>query len=249
MKKLKKKHIIAGIIVLILLVGVGYFFRFTNIGYFVTVQHRGFNEIQDRVYLDADYPSGDMEVLSALEDAEGRLKEFLGDLESNPTIIISGNRNKLTKMGLGTSPAACIRIGAICFIVVSSDGMNTDVISHELTHAELYARLYKGKLLALTDLVPSWFNEGVALQNDYRENYNEDAWSEATNNGRDIVDLTEIDTPQKFYSGDESERRYKYIISKHEVKEWLDTHGVEGLISLADDVNTGKSFEDLYYAK
>jgi hypothetical protein len=245
---MKKRHIIMGAIGLVLITGLVYFFGFTSVGYFVTIQFRGYDEIRDKVYVDAGFPISNTEILSVLSEAEVRLNDFWGDVKSRPTIIISGNKNKLAKMGLKTSPALTTRIGTHSFVVVSSDGMNIDVMAHELTHAELYARLYAGKF-PLTPLVPSWFDEGVALQNDYREKYNEEEWKKETDNGKNIVDLSEIDTLPKFHAGDENERRYRYIISKHELSGWLDKHGIEGLISLVDGVNVGKAFNDLYYAE
>ena len=72
LRKTKKRYIILGAIGLILIAGLVYFFEFTNVGYFATVQFRGYNEIQDKVYVDADFPSSDTEILSVLSEAAAK---------------------------------------------------------------------------------------------------------------------------------------------------------------------------------
>lgn len=39
---------------------------------------------------------------------------------------------------------------------------------------------------------------------------------------------------------------FSYIMSKHEVKKWIDKHGTEGLLKLIKEINSGKDFNDLY---
>lgn len=118
------------------------------------------------------------------------------------------------------------------------------MLAHEWTHAELHARLYQGKLPQT--LVPTWFDEGVATQNDYREQYSEEAWAQATDNGRNTVPLADMDTAAEFYAGSTEDRRLRYILSKHEVRSWIDEHGLDELLDLIDRVNRGEDFYALY---
>ncbi|MCL1866983.1 MAG: hypothetical protein FWF82_06205 [Oscillospiraceae bacterium] len=214
----------------------------------MSIGSRGFDKIGDNVYLDGNFPLDKAEVLTLIAESEARISDFFGEVRSYPTIIISDNKDKLAKMGLSTSPALTARLGAKSYVVISPDGMSVDVIAHELTHAELNLRLYKGKS-PLTVLIPPWFDEGVALQNDYREKYNNEAWEEVTDNGENVAELSEMDTLQKFYSGSEEERRYRYIVSKHEVSRWLNEHGVQGLLDLLDAVSGGEDFNELYFSE
>ena len=55
-----------------------------------------------------------------------------------------------------------------------------------------------------------------------------------------------MDTPIEFYSGDVEERRFRYMISKHEVKNWIEKNGVENLIELIERVNLGDDFNEVY---
>lgn len=249
--KLKRKHIVTGTVIILLIAAVVYFLEFTSIGYMATIQFRGFDEIQDNVYLDNDYQDDVSEILNVINEAETRLADFWGVAESRPTIIISDNENKCMRMGLNKSPALTSTFvlgGARNYILISSNGINVDVIAHELTHAEIYSRLYEGYLFP-SALIPVWFDEGLATQNDYREKYSEDAWTKATDNGKNITNFDDLASAAQFFNPDDAVRNYNYIISKHEVNNWIEQHGIKGLIALINGVNTGKDFRALYYAK
>lgn len=94
-------------------------------------------------------------------------------------------------MGWTGNPAltnTTVLFGAHSYVVISPNGLDVDVTAHELTHAELHYRLYDGKILPKT-ILPIWFDEGVATQNDYRERYNEIAWLKVTDNGLKLIAL------------------------------------------------------------
>ena len=251
MNKIKKKQKIVGTIVGLFIV-IGIFFTwFTNIGYIITVPIRGYKQVKENIYIDKDFTGNVSNVLAIIDEAHTRLTNFWGDTESKPIIIISNNQDELKKLGWAGSPALTTTIiffGAHNYVVISPNGLNVDVTAHELTHAELHDRLYNGKILPQR-LAPVWFDEGVALQNDYRENYNYDAWKRVTNDGNNITDFSKIETERQFHDSNIDVRRYNYIISKHEVGEWIKTHSVEELIVLINAINKGKSFNELYFAK
>lgn len=251
MKKVKKKHIIiATIAFMLILIGI-FFIQFTSLGYKMTVPLHGYTQVKDNIYIDKDFNSDSSKVLSIIDEAHKRLETFWGNTESKPTIIISDNEKKLKKLGWTGNPAlttTAVFFGANSYVVISPKGLNIDVTAHELTHAELHYRVYNGKILPKT-LIPIWFDEGIATQNDYRENYNYDAWVKVTNNGKNITDFSQLKNQSQFYNPNTDVRRYNYIISKHEVGEWLKTHNVDDLITLINAVNEGKSFDKLYYTK
>ncbi|MDF2843744.1 MAG: hypothetical protein K0R00_2170 [Herbinix sp.] len=251
MKKMKlSKIIVTGIALLIIFIGI-YYIQFTSLGYFETVPVRGFTQVKDNIYLDNDFNGNSSNVLSIIEEANQRVKLFWGDIKSEPRIIISDNDTKLKKMGWTGSPAlttTLVFFGAHSYVVISPNGLNVDVVAHELTHAELHSRIHKGKLLN-KKRIPVWFDEGVATQNDYRENYNDNAWVNVTNDGKNITDFSSLESISQFYNTDSNIRRYNYIISKHEVSEWLKEHSIDELIALIAAVNKGESFNKLYSIK
>lgn len=245
--KIKKRYFIPLLMIVMILIAAVIYLRFTPLGYRMTVPYRNFIEIQKNVYVENGY-SGDIEAVNSLVDeARNRVLEFWGDLESAPTVIISDNAATLAKLGGDHDTATAIFFGAYSYISVSDEYLNVDILAHEMTHAELHARLYKGKLPQT--LIPTWFDEGVATQNDYREQYSEETWHERTKNGFDTIELDQMDTPSEFYAGDVDDRRFRYLISRHEIKEWIDKNGVDALIRLIEKVNAGEDFYELYECK
>lgn len=247
MKKSKRILLISLFVIVFAVAGVA---QFTSVGYMVTVPLRGFTQIQAGVYVDDASPIGD-DVLQTIAEARERLSAFWGDAQSCPTIIVSGRPDKMKRMGWTGNPALTntfVLGGAHSYVLLTPDGLNVDVVAHELSHAELHHRLYAGKLIpSFYQLV--WFDEGVAIQVDDRECYNDEAWAAATDNGKNITDFAQLKTAQQFFNPDADVRRYNYIISKHEVKNWIEHNGKDALFELIRGVNAGEEFEALYSAR
>lgn len=242
--RLKKRYFML-IIIALVLASFLIFFQFTSIGYRMTVPYRNFTEVRNNVYIANDYSYDRDYIISILDDATSRVSDFWGNIESSPIIIICDNEKTLQKLGGDRDTTTVIFFKAYSYISISSKYINVNVVAHEMTHAELHSRIYDGKLPQ--KLFPTWFDEGVATQNDYRTKYNDEAWSTATNNGLDIIDLSEIDTVSEFYSGKDTDRVERYIISRHELKEWIGQNGIDGLKELILKVNAGEDFYKLYF--
>ena len=101
-------------------------------------------------------------------------------------------------------------------------------------------------LAAAQAKMPAWFDEGLALQNDYREIYSEEQWISQTDNGKNVVALEDMDTPAEFYAGEVKDRRFRYLNAKHELNAWLAVHGQQGLLELIDKLNGGEDFDVAY---
>lgn len=244
-RKIKKRFFIPTIVFIIIFTAAIFCFQFTSLGYRMTVPYRNFTEIQKNVYVENGF-SGDInEVKTIVNEARNRVCEFWGNIESSPTVIISDNDETLAKLGGDHDTATAIIFKAYSYISVSDKYLNIDILAHEMTHAELHTRLYKGKLPQT--LIPTWFDEGVATQNDYREQYSDEIWYKKTENGSFIISLDEMDTPEEFYAGNADDRRFRYLISRHEVKEWINRNGKDSLIGLIEKVNAGGDFYELYY--
>lgn len=224
-RKLKKRFILLIVILLVLSASV-IFLQITPIGYRMTVPYRNFSELQNNVYVANDYSGNMDDLISILDEAAIRVSEFWGNTESSPIIIISDNEKTLRKLGGDHDTATVVFFRVYSYISISLEYLNVDIMAHEMTHAELHARIYDGKLPQ--KLFPTWFDEGVATQNDYRVKYNDEAWKEATNNDIDIIDLRKIATASEFNSGDVADRVYRYIVSRHEVKDWIERNGIAG---------------------
>ena len=162
-------------------------------------------------------------------------KSFSGDTKTVIQMIDNAkDRNKTSKTLFFPSKKN--------YISVSNEYCDISIFAHEFTHAELHTRLTVNAL----NSIPTWFDEGLALQNDYREQYSLDAWKDQTENGKNVIAVEDMDTPSEFYSGTKEDRRFRYLNAKHEVSEWMNNHKQNGLLELIDKLNNGSDFNSAY---
>ena len=158
-------------------------------------------------------------------------------------MIFCDDDNLLSKLGGDHDTKTSIFDPKQNYISISDEYLNIDIIAHELTHAELHTRLNTNALKG----IPTWFDEGIATQNDYRKQYGLEAWIEQTDNGKNALPLEDMDTGPEFYAGTVEDRRFRYLNAKHEVGVWMDTHQQKGLLELFDKLNNGEEFDTAYF--
>ena len=118
--------------------------------------------------------------------------------------------------------------------------MDLDIISHELSHAEFYKRI---GFYNWTFKIPRWFDEGLAMQNDYRNYYSEDTLKQRTDNFKNLPDVKKLKTGRQFDEGGIDQIMLNYMAAKHEVKNWYTKAKLDKLIK---DINSGKTFEEAF---
>ena len=245
--KSKKKIILCCCIsfILLVLLAAVYIFQFTGLGYRMSVPYRSsFEKVADNIYVNKNYSGNIKEAIQLTEEALERDRAFFGELQcTDTTIIIFCDDDKLLSKLDGDHDTKTSYTKKN-YISVSDEYLNIDIIAHELTHAELHTRLNMKAL----KIIPTWFDEGLATQNDYREQYGLEAWIEQTDNGKNALPLEDMDTGSEFYAGTVEDRRFRYLNAKHEVGIWMDTHQQKGLLELFDKLNNGEDF-DIAYSK
>lgn len=247
-KKKKKFPIIlisVSILVLFLAACAVYYFEFTPEGYRMSVPYRSsFEEVSDNVYFNKNYSGDTKAVLQMIDNAKDRNKTFWGDLqfEDNSIIIVCDDNNLISKLGGDHDTQTLFFPSKKNYISVSNEYCDINIFAHELTHAELHTRLTVNAL----NSIPTWFDEGLALQNDYREQYSSDAWKDQTENGKNVISVEDMNTPSEFYAGTKEDRRFRYLNAKHEVSNWMDNHKQNGLLKLIDKLNNGSDFNSAY---
>ena len=154
MKKIK----IVPAIVIMLVVFILIIFLNSSFGKLLTIKYRGYTEISTRIYIDKECSlSAGEDILQLAEESFGRVETFWGELESEPVIIFSDNRQNFTDLGLSVNTAATelfVFNGAITYIAVYIPGADIDILAHEISHAELHERIYKGSY-STSQLVPA----------------------------------------------------------------------------------------------
>jgi len=244
-----KKIRITAAIIIVLIISALILFINSSFGKLLLIDYHGYTEIGSRIYLDKEYdPSITEDILELAAESYDRAEGFWGELQSEPVIIFSDNQQNLSKLGLNVNSASTdlfVFDGAITYIAIYISNCGVDNLAHEISHAELYERLYKGKY-STGQLVPMWFNEGLAMQVDYRETYDEDAWTDMIAVSGGPKALSELETAAQFFAGDADTRRDNYITARHEVMTWYEANGHDRLLELIERINQGRMFGELY---
>ena len=179
MEKSRKKVLIctASVFLLLIAIAVVYFFQFNALGYRMTVPYRSaFVGIDNNIYINRYFSGSIEEAIVLIDSAKERAKEFFGDLccLEDTVIIICDDDLLLSKLGGDHDTRTIYFPAKKHYISVSDEYCNIDILAHELTHAELHTRLS----VSAQKKIPTWFDEGIALQNDYREQYSFETWIE-----------------------------------------------------------------------
>jgi hypothetical protein len=257
-RKIRLYVVIVAVISVIILSSAA-FFRFTPIGYCMSVPFRGFTEAERHIFIDNAYAHvtvnkngefvGKDAAAAIISEARDRVSDFFGgELQCDPIYIISDNPDVFNKSGEKNAYTFTLH-RLFSYIAISHNYLNVDIVAHEITHAELYYRIMNGKALQFSIPVPAWFNEGLASINDYSEKMSEEAWRQKTADGTKTVDVTGL--TKKDFSGANGISnpwliQENYLMCRHEVKSWIDENGVDGLLRLIDGVREGGDFRELY---
>ncbi len=232
---MKKRAVIAAGIAVLLGAAIFYFW-FVPEGYRMSIAlHSAYREIAPHVYADSTMDSP--ENLALVAEARARVAEFYGTLRGEPDIILSSDENAAAHLGGDRQTFSLWFPIRHSWIVVSESYCTLDILAHEMTHAELHSLADYGTIKQ----IPTWFDEGLATQNDYREQYSAAEWETQTGGGKTALPRADMDTPEEFYAGTAEERRFRYLCAKHEVAVWLEEEGVKGLRDMISMMNAGKT--------
>lgn len=124
-----------------------------------------FNEVSPGLYVDHSIDNTrQVELSHSVDAAFKRVAGIYGTPSSNPRIIAT-SETKFAKFGFNPTGMQSSGFSREC-IFLGPKGLNTDVIAHELVHAEVRHRT--NLFVELTQL-PAWFIEGTGIKVDYRK--------------------------------------------------------------------------------
>ncbi len=155
------------------------------------------------------------------------------------TLIYCNTKKEYDKYGTPNTPATTQRkLGA--FVVISNEGVDEQIIAHEIAHTILYNHIGWYKAIYK---IPTWFEEGLAMQVDDRPKYAIESLQLNVNNGFVLPNMSTIATGAQFYTGDDDTITLYYTIAKYVIHEWLKTHSLGLFIQ---KMNNGENFEIAY---
>src|SRR5579862_6057375 len=92
--------------------------------------------------------------------------------------------------------------------------------------------------------IPRWFDEGLAMQNDYRNYYSEDTLKVKSNNYRNLPDVKKLKSGKQFNEeGSQDQIMINFMTAKHEVKKWYTKEKLDRFIK---DINSGNTFDEAF---
>lgn len=163
--------------------------------------------------------------------AQRRIQDTFGDPLARPTIVFWRESDLLRKLHLNAYASAHF-IGNRACIFIGPHGRSVDVVAHELMHAEISERI--GAWARMTQL-PTWFDEGLAMQVDFREKYSltRDASSAYIRNAR---------YPSQFFVENDDELTRNYAAARVQVAEWVAIVGASSVYAQLARIRSGEPF-------
>lgn len=188
-----------------------------------TLVEPGSSELERAMFLDLQ------------SQARVRIEKTFGALRSRPTVAFFKDSRTFWNLRVNNYGSAG-SIGNAC-VIIGPKGQNVDVVAHELMHQELHERV--GTWRVLTE-IPVWFNEGVAMQVDFRPQYR---IPEAAGIASDTTEVRGLKSASQFNHGNDDQLTQHYAFAKFEVAQWLAKVGHYELYPRLGRVRAGESLD------
>jgi hypothetical protein len=177
-------------------------------------------------------------ILEIEAQAKTRIEKMFGAPRAKPLVVFLNNPASVftfTSNGYGST----LFVGSRACVILGPDGTNVDVVAHELLHAELSERVGPWRR---SSEIPAWFDEGVAMQVDFRSCYNSIQTVDAT----ELAPLRTLRSMDQFNAGNDEEITRHYARSKRAVAQWLERIGRSNLYSRLERIRAGERFEVVF---
>ncbi len=173
-----------------------------------------------------------------LRDARSRISAAFGAPVSQPIVVFFSHGQGIGPFKLNSYGSAQF-IGSRACVFLGPDGHSVDVVAHELMHGELHHRVGAWQRMAH---IPTWFDEGVAMQVDHRSRYDLSPQAAQTADA-----VRSLNTVSAFSRGDEATVVYHYAAAKATVAALLAKADPASLYARLAQMREGASF-DLAFA-
>jgi hypothetical protein len=157
------------------------------------------------------------EVPALLRQARARIEERVGPMTAAPRLVFLSDARTWSPFVFNDYGSTTTIASRAC-VIVGPQGRNVDVVAHELLHAEAHHRLGVLRRARL----PTWFDEGLAMQVDDRPRYQLPSPLTEAERAR----ARQLSTADRFFSGDDDQLTWHYAAAKALVWEWR--HAAQG---------------------
>jgi hypothetical protein len=144
---------------LIVIAAAGTVFAYPAVGAVACPACYGLDRMDTETFVERVMSGQDRaKVRIVISEARQRVGTFYGNFTGNPRILVCSTENCYRHIGGHRERGKSFFDFAL---MLSPRGLGEVIVAHELSHVELHHRL--GFFRSLTNAVPAWFNEGVAV--------------------------------------------------------------------------------------
>ncbi len=239
MKKVVSKTILI-ILLFLPVIAVAHLLVFPQETKCILIDFADFKKQENVYYRNHASATSIKKILQVKSIAEKKVFSFWqDDTKLNYKLIYCDDSVDFEKYGRVGSPAVTnIKLGA--YVVIPKDMDDENILAHEISHTVLYRNL---GWYTLHFKVPTWFDEGLAMQVDNRDMYSIRNLPKNMISQAKLAAVMRMNTGEKFHNGSLQTVISNYIISKFVVNEWLKKHSLKVFIKT---LNNGKSFSEAY---
>ena len=236
MKKLAK--IVTGIAIFVF---AGTAFAYSHVFWLSTIEYSDFNNISKNLYIDPALEESEYKaILDLLNESKERIRNKYGSFTAFPIIVITGSTKNARKYGLGNFPGKAFAAPWEQYVVVNSQSHDVNLLAHELMHAQMREVL---GYWAYQTKIPTCFDEGVAMQVDYRERYKVDYKSFSP---QEMDRVKMLDSPSIFWTDSKEQDIRNYRAAKAAVQEILSIYSPKSLYSMLLKIREGEKFINVF---
>lgn len=202
------------------------------------------DKINEFIYVDKSLPREQRQrLLNIYQKSAQRIEIFFGERKAKPYLLVGNTDFIIKNYGNKNAQVGLAHLSPLeTYIIIDSAGLNIDVMSHELCHAELKERV--GWYIREFE-IPTWFDEGLAMLVDKRFPAWEVDWEMMTEKGKIAPNLDTLATAKQFFEA--KDVYIHYITAQKEVDKWYKKSGQKGLLEFIDALNEGASFEKSFF--
>jgi hypothetical protein len=229
----KRRWIIAGVAAGLLGLGAGATaLAAPSIAAVACPQCYGLSDLGSGIYAEQD----DDRFREIIAAADGRIGGFYGERTTDARVLICATKECYSGIGGGGEKGRALGRWAL---MLSPDGANETIATHELAHLELHKRLGSAY-----DTVPDWFDEGLAVLISDDARY----LKPAAEGDRCRVPYTEAATITTVDWADAAPRGSDrgYLLAGCVVSRWVSEHGgPSAVLTLISELREGKPFSQV----
>ncbi len=184
-----------------------------------------------------DSPSPDDQeryVRLTLESRE-RIANTFGEPKAKPVLVYFSRPDGFGPFKLNAFGSTQF-IGPHTCVMIGPAGQSIDVVAHELMHAEIHERAgFWSRFMK----IPTWFDEGLAMQVDFRPKY-----LLAAEDAHGLDEVRHLTSFSSFFSGGEQVIISHYAKARVLVANWVERVGRASVYQQLHQLRDGQSFAE-----